>query len=548
MKTKVLLLSILVVTSIIYSCSKDDSPATPTPTPIAPTITGFTIPDKVVGAAPFDLTPPTSNSSGAFTYLSSNTTVATISGNTLTIVGAGTTNIKASQAANGDFLAGDMSADLVVTAQTTPVVGTLYVSTAGNDSNDGSKNAPFLTINKAAQVAVAGDVVVVKPGTYKPTLKIAPLNSGTADKPIIYQAEVKGEVIIDGSESADGTKVDRKGLITIDGFSASTPKSWIVIDGFTIINAKWAGVIAINSSNIIIKNCNTKNTGSSGIIGANSTNITITNNKVEQACSIAEKAQNTNECITVASVVGFEIAYNTVSDRMVDLNNGGEGIDVKNASLNGTVHHNIVTNLIRVAIYVDAYQRDLNNIDVYANKVYNTTSGITVASEEGGVASNVKVHDNLVYDIQGIGIRLAGYVNNGPLKDISVYQNTVVRCGLGKTVSDWENCAFMIEADNANNSNFIVRNNIFAECTNQIRWKNQSYAIMDNNLVFGNSTTAGTNAIITDPQFVNSAGADFKLKASSPAINKALGTPMSAIDFNDFTRDATPDIGAFEYH
>jgi hypothetical protein len=548
MKSKVFLFSILAVTSIIYSCSKYDSPTTPTQTPIAPTITGFIIPAKLVGDAPFDLTPPTSNSSGAFAYLSSNTTVATISGNTLTIVGAGTTNIKASQAANGNFLAGDISADLVVTAQTTNIVGKLYVSTTGNDSNSGSKNAPFLTINKAAQVAVAGDVVVVKPGTYRPTLKIAPLNSGTADKPIIYQAEVKGEVIIDGSESADGTKEDRRGLITIDGFSASTPRSWIVIDGFTIINAKWAGVIAINSSNIIIKNCNTKNTGASGIIGANSSNVTIINNKVEQACSIVEKAQNTNECITIASVAGFEIAYNTVSDRMVDLNNGGEGIDVKNASSNGTVHHNIVTNLIRVGIYIDAFEKDLDNIDVYANKVYNTTSGITIASEEGGVISNVKVHDNLVYDIQAVGIRLAGYLDNGPLKNISVYQNTVVRCGLGKTPANWENCAFMIEADNTSNLNIIARNNIFAESTNQIRWKNQSYATMDNNLVFGNSTTAGTNAIITDPEFVNSAGADFKLKVSSPAINKALGTPMSAIDFNDFTRDATPDIGAFEYH
>jgi hypothetical protein len=193
-----------------------------------------------------------------------------------------------------------------------------------------------------------------------------------------------------------------------------------------------------------------------------------------------------------------------------------------------------VTNLIRVGIYIDAFEKDLDNIDVYANKVYNTTSGITIASEEGGVISNVKVHDNLVYDIQAVGIRLAGYLDNGPLKNISVYQNTVVRCGL--------------EADNTSNLNIIARNNIFAESTNQIRWKNQSYATMDNNLVFGNSTTAGTNAIITDPEFVNSAGADFKLKVSSPAINKALGTLMSAIDFNDFTRDATPDIGAFEYH
>lgn len=45
------------------------------------------------------LTPPTSNSSGAFTYTSSNTAVATISGSTLTVVGSGSTTITATQAA-----------------------------------------------------------------------------------------------------------------------------------------------------------------------------------------------------------------------------------------------------------------------------------------------------------------------------------------------------------------------------------------------------------------------------------------------------------------
>ena len=81
-----------------------------------PTITGFTVPAKLVGDAPFTLTAPTSNSSGAFTYMSSNTSVATISGSTVTIVGAGTSTITANQAADGGFVAGSTSAVLVVTS------------------------------------------------------------------------------------------------------------------------------------------------------------------------------------------------------------------------------------------------------------------------------------------------------------------------------------------------------------------------------------------------------------------------------------------------
>ncbi len=80
-----------------------------------PTITGFTIPAKKVGDAPFALTTPTSNSTGAFTYTSGNTKVATISGNMVTIVGAGTSIITATQAAAGGYISGSTTAALIVT-------------------------------------------------------------------------------------------------------------------------------------------------------------------------------------------------------------------------------------------------------------------------------------------------------------------------------------------------------------------------------------------------------------------------------------------------
>ena len=79
-----------------------------------PTITGFSIPAKLVGDAPFAITPPTSNSPGAFTYTSGNPSVATISGNMITIIGAGTSIITASQAAAGGFGSGTTTASLVV--------------------------------------------------------------------------------------------------------------------------------------------------------------------------------------------------------------------------------------------------------------------------------------------------------------------------------------------------------------------------------------------------------------------------------------------------
>jgi len=542
MKTLFLRLSILLLITTIFSCNKKDEPSL-----LDPIITEFTIPEKNIGDNPFELTPPKSTSTGEFSYSSSNKNVATISGNTVTIVGKGITTISATQAATENFTSGKISSEFIVTDPST-IISTLYVSTTGNDSNNGSRFKPFLTINKAAEVAVAGDIVVIKSGTYYPTSKISPSNSGTSNNPITYLAEVKGEVIIDGSNSTDGNSSDRLGLITIIGVNESSPKSWIVIDGLTINNAKWAGIMARYSDNIKIKNCHTKNTGASGIIGANSSNITVLSNKVEQACYISDKTQKTNECITMASVASFEVAYNIVSDRLLDLNIGGEGIDAKNSCSNGKIHHNTVFNLFRLGLYVDAYSKDITNVEVYANTVYNCSSGIIVASEEGGTATDIKVYDNLVYNIKTAGIRIAGYLNNGPLKNISIYQNTVVRCGLDKTWTNWENCGLLVEADNPENTNFIIRNNIFAESTNQIRWKNQSYATIDNNIVNGATTASGTNAITGDPLFKNSSAADFMLTENSPAKDKAVGEPMATIDLNDYTRDSKPDLGAFEYH
>jgi uncharacterized protein YjdB len=79
-----------------------------------PTITGFSIPEKFIGNAPFTITAPTSNSTGAFTYTSSNTSVATVSGNTVTILAAGTSTITANQAAAAPYSAGSATTTLLV--------------------------------------------------------------------------------------------------------------------------------------------------------------------------------------------------------------------------------------------------------------------------------------------------------------------------------------------------------------------------------------------------------------------------------------------------
>ena len=73
-----------------------------------------------------------------------------------------------------------------------------YVAKHGCDTNSGTQDAPFLTINKAATVAYAGDVITVGEGIYREWVN--PNHPGTETEPIVYQAEEGAKVVITGSE------------------------------------------------------------------------------------------------------------------------------------------------------------------------------------------------------------------------------------------------------------------------------------------------------------------------------------------------------------
>ena len=74
-----------------------------------------------------------------------------------------------------------------------------HVSKRGDDRNPGSAELPFLTIQAAARLARAGDVITVHEGVYRE--RVDPANGGLNDlKRIVYQAAEGEKVIIKGSE------------------------------------------------------------------------------------------------------------------------------------------------------------------------------------------------------------------------------------------------------------------------------------------------------------------------------------------------------------
>lgn len=79
----------------------------------------------------------------------------------------------------------------------------IYVGGSGaSDINTGTTTQPYASIQKAASIAVAGDIVKIRSGTYRET--VVPANSGTNAR-IVYQPDQGATVIISGLNEAGNT-------------------------------------------------------------------------------------------------------------------------------------------------------------------------------------------------------------------------------------------------------------------------------------------------------------------------------------------------------
>lgn len=97
-----------------------------------------------------------------------------------------------------------------------------YASLRGKDTNPGTLQNPFRTIQKAADMMHAGDTCYVREGTYRETVR--PRNSGSEGKPIRFVA-YSGEKVTQGRTIAEYNYVHHGGLVQSDGalFQAGSP-------------------------------------------------------------------------------------------------------------------------------------------------------------------------------------------------------------------------------------------------------------------------------------------------------------------------------------
>ena len=228
---------------------------------------------------------------------------------------------------------------------------TYYVATTGSDSNPGTLSEPWLTIQHAADTAVAGDTVNIQGGAYSST-QIEFDNSGSAGNYITFQNYNSGAVNVNITDSQSAAVlIYHASYLQLIGFKVSAPTCQNDIDIY-------------GSSYVTVQNCYCTNCEWSGIAAENgSTYVTV------NGCEIT--GTNTSameEMISFYGVDHFEIENCLVHDP------GGDqriGICLKDddgevGSSNGSVHNNIVYNIPGYAVANGIYPGGhCSNINVY---------------------------------------------------------------------------------------------------------------------------------------------------------------------------------------
>lgn len=411
------------------------------------------------------------------------------------------------------------------------IAATYYVDrnkSLANDGNSGTSNLPFRTISKAAQVAGAGDRVIVMAGTYSEVVDFP--KSGQVGKPIIFSAS--GKVVIQPAQRAFW-----KGALNVSG------KTDLVIEGFRVQNAYFGLNVddsgGTPSARIILRKNYTYVTESSGIRVARSNNVELDSNVVEKAVW-----GGTAENITISGASNFTVNNNEVftgtwvrDGRNVE---SKEGINIKDGSHDGRVTNNRVHDLVRLGIYVDGWDQGISNVEISGNIIYRCRYGIAIGSERGGLVKDILVSNNITHNNREFGIVVAGWVNDGPRENIRIVHNTV-----------YGNVVGGINIGTSNLYRMFLHNNISAgNIGQQIIAKNVGVITESKgNLIYGaKHGNVSYGVKYGDPKFVDPRNGNFRLGTGSAAANSGIAILDIKKDVVGAVRprNVIYDVGAYE--
>ena len=449
-----------------------------------------------------------------------------------------------------------------------------YVAPNGDDSNPGTIQQPFRTIQRGLNVAKAGDRVLVRGGTYNERIRF--VNSGNSRSGYIVLRNFRDEQVI-----LDGTGIPGRNIVLIEN------KHHLRMIGFEIINnlnvRDGSGIrilghghhLAIRDN--VIHEMRGRNAMAITVYGTSTerpiSNISIYNNHIYDCEPAPSEALVIN-----GNVTRFAIANNLVHD----VNN--IGIDVIGGELdinpdpdlvarNGTIRDNVVFNArssygggFGAGIYVDGGR----NIRIDSNEVYECDLGIEVGAENPWATTrNIRVRNNIISYNDKAGLVFGGYAaNTGRVERCRFYNNTLFRndslqqgygqiwvqyastCIVANNIVWGSDSTVLLNAEsNSSNIRYDYNNWFYESGPNQSEFifEGTSYGSFSDYRI---GSGQGTHSLFANPRFRNHNAGNFSLKINSPAIDAGSSRQnwYGLVDFYDNARPhgATVDIGAIE--
>lgn len=249
-------------------------------------------------------------------------------------------------------------------------MATLYVHTAGCDSNDGTQIEPFASIAAADAVATPGTTVHVAPGTYAGGFVTTA--SGTAEAPITFLAAPGA--IIAGHGTRDIVWESHGSYVTVKGFDITGPYARA---GFYATEGASHNVVQGNAVHDILSDSSSdeyRNAVSSGSGGA--------------GISMDDWAHgaygNGGSGGRITGNLVYNIGPSDVTDYVI------QGVYM---SQSGTVEHNTVYNISSAGLQV---WHDLSNVTMQHNTVDNARNGGIQIGASTGTADHITVSDNIL--------------------------------------------------------------------------------------------------------------------------------------------------------
>jgi len=428
-------------------------------------------------------------------------------------------------------------------------------ATGGSDSNPGTLAEPWKTIDKVnGETFTAGDHILFKRGetwsTVDDVLRIT--WNGSAENHIVFGAYGSGALPI----------ISPTNTIPI---YAPAVQSYITVENIDCnVNGTGNFGMQVRLSNSIIRNCVAREAAMAGILLGSDSAYTLIEN-----CTCYNNAQ--------FGIQGYTASGSTIHDIIVQNNtcyangtddgghhgiylggNGGTGRCAYNLTMRGnTCYENascgVKYNTVEDSIIEQNYCYD------------NGLAGVFLSAETSRVSSNNIVRNNICYS-NSCGIALLG----DGVDDNELYHNTLVL----NYAAGWAGISYYYDglSGNTAKNNIIYMDNSYTGAPpirfagvnardnnitdyNLIYWKDRPPA---NGIIYvdgvGYYTWTAWQALGKDTHSINASDpvfvtdfTDLHIQTTSPAKNTGETGLGVTDDYEGTTRDAQPDMGAYEY-